>query len=1212
MKHNSYFIVLLLLPMIIGSHIFAQTPEKNLAKYWNYKNRIKYFVNPTSDNTLYNRGEGLIMATRNISKGERVTYGQQNVWLGYYIGVLATEYKLFHDNGQWVDATNTQREINRELDALIRKDNCETFPPWYKVNNSWDGFFVRDDIFSEETWDINTLHGTSSFLSTYDLNFGLTSSDNCTNVSKGNPAYISSINEIVYHADGSRYNPNDDNAMSQDEAIGLLLGLALVKKYAPYNEMVKAEQITDKIILKIRDNDGSGVNWAIRDPNHNVVSNYNWPYSAPYAYGFAKAGTYITNNALSHYLTTFGEFGRKAIWNDIVQLNDVGSSNRWMGTVLGAIGNSWKTGIFISTIGTIYRKGSYDDWYPFYLYLYAVLHDKSINFIKNELVTNGTDFDTKATTDNNKAPCRGPYCFTFGPGGTEDHSPDNWGSSLRFTHEWKRQVHGESGNPGVFSGVDYMLLYNLYHIVNAADLPPYVNTNDRTVYGTWPVWPQMWAHPIATNDYPLTVNALTSITSTMIINNNLGSDPDKLGNITYRAGELIDLKPGFAVTNGATFHGYISPFDPCSGGSKSMSEDNNLLCAYDSVMMLTQPAFPAYVPTISGRLSAGGECSNNSLAFDTLLLVVNGHPNYIHIDTSIIVNFNTSDSTSLDTVIHIKDNFLTNGIGIVTDSSGAFSFERTDLMDLDSNLRYSFVSKSGSPITDTSSKTIGEWIRGGSVSLTLQNVNLVWAKRYNLADSSWAVAKAMDINGNIYVTGYAYSSEVNYDIVTLKYNPKGDLKWANFYDGVGMEDSPTAITVDSLCNIYVTGFTATPDYMKCITIKYDSGGTQQWANKYNGSAGYDETMGYAIVTDNKSNVYVTGRTQFSGPDDIFTIKYNAGGGTEWVARYDDAMHGEDFGKAIATDGQNVYVCGEGINGQHQAGYVIIKYNANGAMQWINTYTNGTINSYYENSYDILFDKDSSVLYVAGPIGLLKYSSAGTLLWSKQGNAQFKVVEDNNTDLHVANRGGFTEYDKDGNILINVANIGLYLRDIAVDSAGNDYVVYNGNGGSFVSKYSNGALTWSVPFNFEYYGEGNSIAVSDNKNVYVFGISMDNYKHRDLITVKYSQCPDQANNLRVHYPTTTTTENAQQAKEIKVMVVPNPNNGTMLVYYNLKDPSPAFFEIYDLTGRKVFSQQLNVESRSITISQQQLIGGVYMYTLVQNNAVVAFDKMVIIK
>jgi len=69
---------------------------------------------------------------------------------------------------------------------------------------------------------------------------------------------------------------------------------------------------------------------------------------------------------------------------------------------------------------------------------------------------------------------------------------------------------------------------------------------------------------------------------------------------------------------------------------------------------------------------------------------------------------------------------------------------------------------------------------------------------------------------------------------------------------------------------------------------------------------------------------------------------------------------------------------------------------------------------------------------------------------------------------------------------------------------------------------------------------------------------------------------------------------------------------MQVVYNLKDPSPAFFEIYDLTGRKVFSQQLNVENKSITISQQQLNGGVYMYSLVQNGVAVALDKMVIIK
>lgn len=66
MKHKSYFMILLLFATTINIQLLAQSSEKNLTKYWNYQNRLKYFVNPTSSNTLYNHGEGLIMSTRNL------------------------------------------------------------------------------------------------------------------------------------------------------------------------------------------------------------------------------------------------------------------------------------------------------------------------------------------------------------------------------------------------------------------------------------------------------------------------------------------------------------------------------------------------------------------------------------------------------------------------------------------------------------------------------------------------------------------------------------------------------------------------------------------------------------------------------------------------------------------------------------------------------------------------------------------------------------------------------------------------------------------------------------------------------------------------------------------------------------------------------------------------------------------------------------------
>jgi len=127
MKVKPYIIICLQL-YLFSTSIFSQTNEENIEKYWNYKNRLKYYVNPVSANTVNNPGEGLIMTARNCyayvpPDPLLASYGQQNITLGYYIGVLATEYKLLMDNGQTDAAFKTLDKLDKELDALKHEAN---------------------------------------------------------------------------------------------------------------------------------------------------------------------------------------------------------------------------------------------------------------------------------------------------------------------------------------------------------------------------------------------------------------------------------------------------------------------------------------------------------------------------------------------------------------------------------------------------------------------------------------------------------------------------------------------------------------------------------------------------------------------------------------------------------------------------------------------------------------------------------------------------------------------------------------------------------------------------------------------------------------------------------------------------------------------------------------------------------------------------------
>ncbi|HBG71953.1 MAG: hypothetical protein A2W93_05220 [Bacteroidetes bacterium GWF2_43_63] len=88
-------------------------------------------------------GQSVIMTCRNSYKDYANNYpifkgietANTHKLQGYYIGMLATEYKLLKDNGQNADATATLQELNLALDALIRMDKCEDDIPVALVIN---------------------------------------------------------------------------------------------------------------------------------------------------------------------------------------------------------------------------------------------------------------------------------------------------------------------------------------------------------------------------------------------------------------------------------------------------------------------------------------------------------------------------------------------------------------------------------------------------------------------------------------------------------------------------------------------------------------------------------------------------------------------------------------------------------------------------------------------------------------------------------------------------------------------------------------------------------------------------------------------------------------------------------------------------------------------------------------------------------------------
>jgi len=485
-----------------------------------------------------------------------------------------------------------------------------------------------------------------------------------------------------------------------------------------------------------------------------------------------------------------------------------------------------------------------------------------------------------------------------------------------------------------------------------------------------------------------------------------------------------------------------------------------------------------------------------------------------------------------------------------------------------------------------------------NAAVLFAQVDTAWVRRYNGPGSDYdeGTSLAVDGQGNVYVTGYSFGSGTADDYATIKYDSAGVEQWVQRYNGPGNDnDFASSLAVDGQGNVYVTGYsTGSGTSFDYATIKYNSAGVEQWVQRYNGPANYDDWAS-SLVVDGQKNVYVTGGDYGSGTNsDYATIKYDSAGNVQWLQRYNGPANSLDAAYSLAVDGQgNVYVTGEsyGWDVQQSADFATIKYDSAGNVQWLQRY-NGPANS-VDYGRSLAVDGQGNV-YVTGVSMLdpahcdyttIKYNPDGDTLWVRRyngpgnnGDFAFSVAVDGQGNVYVTGESWSGTSDDCATIKYDSAGVeqwvqryngptnnGDYGRSLAVDGQGNVYVTgYSCYGPDSAYNYvtikynSAGVEQWVQIYD----GPGNGddgawpLAVDGQGNVYVSGYSYGGSGTQcDYATIKYIQ-------------ETGIQEKPSEKLENILQAYPNPFKTETGIHYQLPQPGVVIIAIYNVSGQRI--------------------------------------------
>ncbi len=286
----------------------------------------------------------------------------------------------------------------------------------------------------------------------------------------------------------------------------------------------------------------------------------------------------------------------------------------------------------------------------------------------------------------------------------------------------------------------------------------------------------------------------------------------------------------------------------------------------------------------------------------------------------------------------------------------------------------------------------------------------------------------------------------------------------------------------------------------------------EWAK---GSDGIYGNIAYAVDADASGNVYTTGYFEgtmtfggqtfvSNGGRDMYIAKHNSSGGLEWFQILGEDAY--DNGLSIACSGNDVYVLGY-VNYQ----LYLMKYNSAGVVLWSRSVDNGTINifdfheietdasgnCYIAGSFEgyATIDNTTLVSYGGTDVFTAKYNSSGVFQWVKSGGG---ISSDEANGIGIDGNG---DIYVTGNFRESVSFGSINLSTPA--NTGASFIIKYDQDGNEIRGTSFGGATYFDTRGIGVDAAGNSYITGGFKGTAAFGnINLANSGDMEIFIAKY--------------------------------------------------------------------------------------------------------------